>query len=70
MSCFCDGSCMVTGKCHKQITPSPVYKPVDYGWICPRCDRVNAPYVSKCPCRGFNSWYTDPTSNERNNFGD
>jgi len=26
-----------------------------YGWVCPVCNRVNAPWVSSCPCRG--SWY-------------
>lgn len=20
------------------------------GWLCPRCKRVNAPWVSSCPC--------------------
>lgn len=40
----------------KQVTTSPsVIKqhPAPTGregWVCPRCDRVNAPFVSTCPC--------------------
>lgn len=22
----------------------------NYGWVCPLCKRVNAPWVSQCPC--------------------
>ena len=22
-----------------------------HGWLCPRCKRVNAPYVDSCECR-------------------
>lgn len=25
--------------------------PVHYGWICPRCGKVNAPFVVKCDCK-------------------
>ena len=25
-------------------------KPLSYGWICPKCGRVNAPFSSSCPC--------------------
>ena len=34
---------------------SPIweYKPVTpQGWICPRCGRANAPWVSQCGCQG------------------
>ena len=31
----------------------------EYGWICPRCNRVNAPWKSQCDCSGnywLNNW--------------
>ena len=30
--------------------------PTEYGWVCPRCSRVNAPWKSTCDCTG-NNWY-------------
>ena len=30
--------------------------PTEYGWVCPRCNRVNAPWKSQCDCLGGN-WY-------------
>ena len=28
----------------------PVKPPMQYGWVCPCCGRVNAPWVSQCSC--------------------
>lgn len=25
------------------------------GWICPRCDKVNAPFIEQCTCKSNNS---------------
>ena len=30
--------------------------PTEYGWACPRCGRINAPWRSQCDCSG-NYWY-------------
>jgi hypothetical protein len=27
------------------------HEPPVTGWICPRCERVNAPTVRRCPCQ-------------------
>ena len=35
----------VTPKYTEPITPN-----YQQGWICPKCGRVNAPWVSSCPC--------------------
>ena len=29
--------------------------PTEYGWECPRCGRINAPWVRQCDCNG-NNW--------------
>lgn len=31
--------------------------PTEYGWVCPRCSRVNAPWKSQCDCAGNTYWY-------------
>lgn len=31
-----------------------VNPPMSYGWICPKCGRVNAPWKSHCDCNGGN----------------
>ena len=31
--------------------------PTEYGWACPRCGRINAPWKSQCDCLGGN-WYS------------
>ena len=35
--------------------------PTEYGWACPRCGRINAPWKSQCDCAGnyyYPTWYT------------
>ena len=31
--------------------------PTEYGWACPRCGRINAPWKSQCDCVGNTYWY-------------
>ena len=37
----------------------------NYGWICPICKRVLAPFVTECPCggQGMQTWTTTLTDN-------
>lgn len=38
----------------KDISQSNTNNYVAKGWQCPVCGRILAPWVSECPCRGFN----------------
>ena len=29
-----------------------INSPINYGWVCPCCGRVNAPWASQCSCSG------------------
>lgn len=29
----------------------PIISNLPTGWLCPRCERVNAPDVKQCPCQ-------------------
>ena len=37
----------------------PIESPRRQGWICPKCGRVNAPWVAHCPCY-FGGWQPAP----------
>lgn len=37
------------------------FNPVGYGWVCPICKTVNAPWVSQCPGQHFKFVTTNTT---------
>lgn len=40
-----------------------VNPPMSYGWVCPKCGRVNAPWKSTCDCyNGIATPYTPPST--------
>ena len=45
----------ITDSSHTAAAPSKNamgVEPISYGWVCPCCGRVNAPWVSQCGCQG------------------
>lgn len=41
---------------------------IEYGWVCPKCNRVNAPWKSSCDCVASNWQFTwgDTTADHEN----
>ena len=50
---------MTAGFCQRHLptayepfgTSVPLMLPQQHGWICPRCQQVNAPWVPNCACK-------------------
>lgn len=38
------------------------------GWLCPRCGRVNAPWVRQCDCTGWTDWTITWTNDYTKDF--
>ena len=36
---------------------------LNYGWVCPVCGKVNAPWASQCTCKGKLPAPYEPTCN-------
>lgn len=32
----------------------------NYGWVCPKCGRVNAPHIDACPCSEHKDYWIQP----------
>lgn len=57
--CFCTGACHKTGRCPNttscrpfttdDITQQSIEKE-NFGWKCPSCGKVHAPFVPNCNC--------------------
>lgn len=41
-------------------TYTPCYSGGNYGWICPRCGKVWAPWVQSCTCVADSGWHINP----------
>ena len=56
-----ENSTTTTGTSTTYKVSSP---PMEYGWACPRCGRINAPWKSTCDCAGgyyYTTWeYREP----------
>lgn len=44
--------------------------PSNYGWICPKCGKVNAPWVSECNCHQNTITVGDTPNNDWWKTGD
>jgi hypothetical protein len=35
---------------YRHTSPQPATPYINYGWMCPRCNRVHGPFVRQCDC--------------------
>jgi len=54
----------VNGLCNECAKGIDEVKDYPHGWICPRCGRVHAPWVSGCDCHPDVETWTSGTSEE------
>lgn len=51
------------------VCPKEYFVNMERGWICPRCNRVNAPWVRQCTCPGGTTPPYIVTCNEKGTAG-
>ena len=55
-----------TATSSSSITYSNSKPSIEQGWECPRCGRINAPWVRNCDCRPENNWNRSTITTAKN----
>lgn len=63
-NCYCTGECRkVGGRCPNQdYFPTPLNSMGNMGWVCPKCNKVHAPYIPGCNCHSSLTYETKTMS--------